>query len=183
LAAVAAYADGALSSGNAVPAVTSRPQAALASLPTDRGRVGTHGISTSTPPPGSSAWVAPDAEKPASYGLHPRLVQKDCYPLKMVEVYLDVSCYLFGRLVQLLPVGQAQFLIRDEKEPVNRRLLALSLLKVSSELALDLRELLLSSRKVHGCQASEATLRAQDVLPAVRPSIGVAWINVLVAIE
>jgi hypothetical protein len=85
--------------------------------------------------------------------------------------------------VQLLPVRQAQFLIRDEEEPINRRLLALSLLKVSSELTLDLPELLLPPRKVHGCQASEAILRAQDVLPTVRPSEGVTWINALVAIE
>ena len=101
----------------------------------------------------------------------------------MVEVYLDVSCHLRGRLVQLLPVRQAQLLIRDEEEPINRRLLALSLLKVSSELTLDLSELLLPSRKVHGCQASEAILRTQDVLPAIRPSERVTWIDAEVAIE
>jgi len=101
----------------------------------------------------------------------------------MVEDYLDVCCHLRGRLAQLLPVRQAQLLIRDEQEPTNRRLLALSLSKVSSELTLDLPELLLPPRKVHGCQASEAILRAQDVLPTVRPSEGVTWINALVAIE
>jgi hypothetical protein len=104
VAATATYADGAVSSGNAVAAVPSGAQAASASPAADRGRVGTDCIGNSTLTTGTVAWAAPDAEKLTSYRLHLRGVQKGGYPLKMVEMYLNVSSHLCACLAKLLPV-------------------------------------------------------------------------------
>ena len=174
--------DKAVSGDKAAAAVTSRAQTASACPPTDRRRTGTDDISISTPAAAPVAWIALDTEKLTSNGVHPRRVQKGCYPLKVVELYLDVSCSL-SATAQLGPFRPAQLLIRDEEEAIDRRLLHLSLSKVTSELVLYLPKVPLPPRKVHGGQASAAIPRAQDVCPAVRPSKGVTRIDGLVAIE